>query len=60
MDTKEIIYYHQIKYIDIKHYYIKKKIENGEIKLFYIPTSEITADSLIKSLSTPLFMRSIG
>ena len=60
MDIKGIIHYYQIKYINIKHYYIKEKIEDEEIKLLYIPISEIIINSLIKPLSALLFIRNIG
>ena len=59
LDIKGTIYYRQIKYINIKYYYIKERIEDREIKLFYIPISKIIANSLIKSLSTSLFIRNI-
>ena len=59
LDIKEIIHYYQIKYINIRHHYIKKKIENREIKLFYISISKIIINNLIKPLSTPLFIRNI-
>ena len=60
LDIKKIIYCCWIKYIDIRYYYIKKRVENGEIKLLHIPTSEIIVNSLIKPLLTLLFVRSIG
>ena len=59
LDTKKIIYYHWIKHINIKHYYIKKRVKDGEIKLFYISTSEIIVNDLMKPLLTPLFIRNI-
>ena len=60
LDTKGTIHYYWIKYIDIKHHYIKKRIENREIKLLYISTSKIIADNLIKLLLALLFVRNIG
>ena len=60
LDTKKIIYYHQIKYINIRYHYIKKRIENKKIKLLYIPISKIIVNNLIKPLSTPLFIKNIG
>ena len=59
LNIKKIIYYHWTKYINIRYYYIKKKIKNGEIKLLYIPTFKIIVNNLIKPLLTPLFIRSI-
>ena len=60
LDIKGIIYCCWIKYINIRHHYIKERVEDGEIKLLHIPISEIIADNLMKPLSTPLFIRSIG
>ena len=60
LNIKGIIYYYWIKYINIRYYYIKKRVENGKIKLFYISISEIIVDSLTKPLLIPLFIRSIG
>ena len=54
-----MIYHRWIKYINIRYYYIKKRIENREIKLLYIPISKIIINNLTKPLSTPLFIRSI-
>ena len=59
LNIKKIIYYCRTKYINIRHYYIKKRIENREIKLFYIFTFEIIVNDLIKPLLTPLFIKSI-
>ena len=60
LDIKRIIYYHQIKYINIRYHYIKERIKDREIKLFYIPIFKIIVNNLIKPLLTPLFIRSIG
>ena len=58
-NIKGIIHYHQTKYINIKYHYIKKRVEDGEIKLLYIPISKIIVNNLIKPLLTPLFIRNI-
>ena len=59
LDIKRIIHRHWIKYIDIRYYYIKERVENREIKLLHIFISEIIVNSLIKPLSALLFIRSI-
>ena len=59
-DTKGTIHRRRTKHIDIRHHYIKERVEDGEIKLLHVPTSEMTADGLTKPLSAPLFVRSIG
>ena len=59
LDIKGIIYYRWIKYIDIRHHYIKERVEDGEIKLFYILIFEIIVDGLMKPLLALLFVRNI-
>ena len=60
LDIKETIHYHWIKYINIRYYYIKERVENREIKLLYIFTSKIIINNLMKPLLTPLFIKNIG
>jgi hypothetical protein len=43
------------KYINIRHYFIRDYINTKEIDLKYIPTGEITANILTKSLPRPAF-----
>jgi hypothetical protein len=43
------------KYINIRYYFIRDYINTKEIDLKYIPTREITANILIKSLPRPAF-----
>ena len=59
LNIKKIIYYYWIKYINIRYYYIKKRVKNGEIKLLYISISKITVNDLMKPLLTPLFIKNI-
>ena len=42
------------KHIDIKHHFVREKIQSGEIQM-NCPTKEMTADILIKGLNTDLF-----
>lgn len=39
------------KHIDIRHHFVREKIENSIIELEYIPTNEMAADSLTKAVS---------
>jgi hypothetical protein len=39
------------KHIEIKYYFIRDKVQEGEVKLEYIPTDEQTANILTKPLS---------
>jgi hypothetical protein len=44
-----------LKHIEIKYYFIRDKVQEGEVKLEYIPTNEQTTDILTKPLSTIKF-----
>lgn len=46
------VYHKRSKHIDVKYDSIKDMISNGIIKLEYLPTGEIPADILTKSLGT--------
>lgn len=41
----------RLKHIDIRHHFVREKIENSIIELDYIPTNEMAADSLTKAVS---------
>ena len=41
------------KHIDTKLHFIRERVENGEVKIHYVPTEEMTADILTKSLPRP-------
>ena len=43
------------KHIDIRHYFIRELINNGEIKLEWISTSEQLADIFTKPLPGSIF-----
>jgi hypothetical protein len=45
------IFHERSKHIEIKYYFIRDKIQEGEVKREYIPTDEQTADILTKPLS---------
>lgn len=38
------------KHIDIRHHFIREKVENSNIKLEYIPTDHMVADNLTKAV----------
>ena len=44
-------HHYKAKHIDIRAYFICQYVENGSIKLSYIPTSQIVANSLTKPLT---------
>ena len=50
---------YRIKYIVIKYYYIRKRIDSGLLRFNYVFTKEINVDNLIKPLLKPDFFRFI-
>jgi hypothetical protein len=45
------VFHERLKLIEIKYYFIRDKVQEGEVKLKYIPTEEKTIDILTKPLS---------
>jgi hypothetical protein len=45
------MFHERSKHIEIKYYFIRDKVQEGEVKLQYIPTNEQTIDILTKPLS---------
>jgi hypothetical protein len=45
------VFHERSKHVEIKYYFIRDKVQEGEVKLEYIPTDEQTADILTKPLS---------
>lgn len=44
-------FHSRTKHIDVRHHFIKQKIQEGEIEIEYMPTEEMPADVLTKGLS---------
>jgi hypothetical protein len=49
--SKHLVFHERLKHIDIKYYFIRDKVQEGEVKLDYIPIDEQTTDILTKPLS---------
>jgi hypothetical protein len=49
--SEHLVFHERSKHIEIKYYFIRDKIQEGEVKLEYIPTDEQTSDILTKPLS---------
>ncbi|CAK9800955.1 Retrovirus-related Pol polyprotein from transposon TNT 1-94 [Anthophora plagiata] len=47
------VFHARTKHIDIKHHYVREAHQNGIIDVEYLPTNEMPADILTKSLSGP-------
>jgi hypothetical protein len=45
------VFHERSKHIEIKYYFIRDKVQKGEVKLEYIPTDEQTTNILTKPLS---------
>ena len=39
------------KHIDIRHHYLREKVENSTVVVKYIPTNEMAADNLTKAVA---------
>lgn len=46
-------YHQRTKHIDVRHHHVRNKIEDGTIKLTYVPSEENAADVLAKGLTGP-------
>jgi hypothetical protein len=47
----------RMKHIDIRHHFLREKIESGEIKIEYEPTGSMIADMLTKGLPRDQFIK---
>jgi len=45
------------KHLDTSYHYVRKKVEEGAIRLEYIPTDQMVADGLTKPLESGKFLR---
>jgi hypothetical protein len=45
------------KHIDIRHHFIQEAIENGDMKLTWVPSADMVADIMTKILPAPAFIR---
>lgn len=45
------------KHIDIRYFYLKDRIDNGEVTLKYVPTENMVSDFLTKPLQGALFLK---
>ena len=48
--AKNSVSHSRAKHIDLHHHFVREAIQNKIIWVQYIPTSEMTADSLTKAL----------
>ena len=58
--AKNLVYHKRTKLIDVRHHFIREKVEMGIIELRYLPTGEMVADALTKGLPAPQFKKLVG
>ena len=51
------VHHSRTKHIDVRHHFIREKVESGEIKLEYIPTADQVADIFTKPLPVVKFVK---
>jgi hypothetical protein len=49
--SKNLVFHDRLKHIEIKHYFLRDKVQRGEVVLQYISTYEKIAEILVKPLS---------
>jgi hypothetical protein len=55
--TKNPEYHRRTKHIDIRHHFIREKVEDGEIDIQYCATEHMLADIMTKPLPAEKFIR---
>ena len=51
------VHHSRTKHIDVRHHFIREKVESGEIKLEYVPTADQVADIFTKPLPVVKFVK---
>jgi len=52
--------YQRAKHIDLRYHFIRHALENGQIRIDYVPTSQQPADALTKALGPQKFQQLLG
>ena len=58
--AKDNKFYTRTKHIDLHYHFVCEVVEDGKIKMEYIPTSENMADIFTKALAKPKFQEFVG
>ena len=49
----------KVKHIDIRYHFIREQVEDGIVKLEYVPTEDMLADFLTKAQPGPRFKENV-
>ena len=55
--TKNAESQHRTKHIDVQHHYIRELIDEKELTVVWVSSSEMLADSMTKALPTEMFRK---
>ena len=55
--TKNAESQHRTKHIDVQHHYVRELVNEGELTIKWVPSSEMLADGMTKALPTETFRR---
>ncbi|KAM1595278.1 hypothetical protein ACFX10_001586 [Malus domestica] len=51
------VFHSRIKHLDTDYHFVRERVQQGDMKVLYIPTEEQTADVLTKGLHSPSFVK---
>lgn len=55
--TKNAESQHRTKHIDVQHHYVRELVNEGELTIKWVPSSEMLADGMTKALPTETFRK---
>jgi hypothetical protein len=58
--AKDNKFHARTKHIDLRYHFVREAVEDGKIKMVYIPTSENIFDIFTKALPKPKFTKFVG
>jgi hypothetical protein len=57
---KNPVGHRRMKHIDIRYYFVRERVEDGQITFKYVPTNDMAADSLTKPVPGPTMNRHLS
>ena len=55
--TENPVHHERTKHFDIRHHFVRQKVQEGKVELIYLPTNKIVADMMTNVLPRVLFER---